>query len=312
MRIKTGDLVALAAASLFWLIASTAAAKERQWYRYENAYFEAYSDASEKKVYRLLDELENFRAAVAQVLTFEIPAGAAKTQVIILNSSRDFRKVTEDRRTAAFMIGIRGIPYILMPAGGGGDWSKTSIRHEYTHVLMAYSGHRFPPWYEEGFAEFMSGTKFREKGTKFTFGDTVGRQQSGAAFVPWNELMSGDFEFHSVQASSTLSNAYLQSWFLVHYLTIGENFKHNDNLGEYLGRFSVGEPSASALDAVFGMTPGEIGDMAVQKYSRRTPYYLLDFTPGIQDLEFARSETDAERVAAVIAEIHELFTGDRE
>lgn len=309
---KTGNLAALIAACLCWLTVGMAVAKERPWYKYENAYFEVYSDASEKKVRGLLEELENFRAAVAQILTFEIPAGAVKTQVIILRSKRDFRKITEDRLTAAFMIGVRGIPHIVMPAASGGDWSRTSIRHEYTHVLMAYSGHRFPRWYKEGFAELMSGTKFRNKGTKFTFGERIGRQRSSAAFVPWDELLSGDFEFHSVQAGPKLSNAYLQSWLLVHYLTIGEKFKRIDNFGNYLGRFATGESSESALDAVFGMTPREIGNFAEQKYSKRIPYYELDFISGIQDLDFARSGTDAETVTSAIAEIHDLFAQARE
>jgi len=76
------------AMSILLLLSATSSAKDRPWFRYENANFDAYSDSSEKKVRKLLEELENFRAAAEQHLTFDIPAGAVKTQVVILNSEK--------------------------------------------------------------------------------------------------------------------------------------------------------------------------------------------------------------------------------
>ncbi len=70
------------------LIVPACYAAERDWFKYENAYFEAYSDAREKKVRELLDDLENFRAAVLQVGNFKVPDGAPKTEVMIFLSKR--------------------------------------------------------------------------------------------------------------------------------------------------------------------------------------------------------------------------------
>ena len=277
----------------------------------EAQYFEAYSDASEKKVRNLLEELENFRAAVEQVLVLEIPPGAAKTQVIILRSNRDFRAITDDKGTAAFVIGLRGIPYIVMPVGLGRGWSQTAIRHEYTHVLMAYSEHRFPKWYEEGFAEFMSGTQFTNKGTTFTLGDSTGRQRVGERIIPWRTLTADSFEFHSYGNVVAVTNAYYQSWLLVHYLMIGEQFKYLKDVGMFLGHFSEGKSSAEAFEIVFGMSADELGSLAMKQYRRRTPFYQIDFKPGIQDHNFSRSETDAEEIKNTIVEIHELFVSYR-
>ena len=55
---------------------------ERDWYRYENTYFEAFSDDSPRNVRKTLDELELFRAAVAQIANIQIPDDAPKVRVV--------------------------------------------------------------------------------------------------------------------------------------------------------------------------------------------------------------------------------------
>ena len=54
---------------------------ERDWYRYENTYFEAFSDDSPRNVRKTLDELELFRAAVAQIANIQIPDDANQLQL---------------------------------------------------------------------------------------------------------------------------------------------------------------------------------------------------------------------------------------
>jgi hypothetical protein len=202
---------------------------------------------------------------------------------------------------------MRGVPYIVMPAGRMDDFSKASIRHEYTHVLLGYSEHRFPKWYQEGFAEFMSGTTFRDNDTKFTFGEWPGRSQAPGALVAWGELMSDEFEFHSTGSGARVSNAYLQAWLLVHYLTIGDQFSHYEGLTQYLGRYAAGEPSLSALKGVFDMTPDELGTPLAKAYIKKSPYYVLDFKPGMQDHEFTRAEADQDAARDTIETIKAGF-----
>ena len=308
MPILRNTVTVIVAAVLILLIpGGTACGKERDWYKYENAYFEVYSDASEKRVRRLLEELENFRAAVVQMLNMSIPAGAVKTQVVVFRSASDFQDVVDNRRIAAFMVGIRGVPYMVMPIGRRSDGSEYIIRHEYTHVLMGYSEHRFPKWYSEGFAEFMSGTRFRDKGKKFTLGDMIPRRQVGDLLVPWSELMSEDFDIHAVSTAVKASNAYYQAWLMAHYLTIGEHYENYRRLGRYLGRFSAGESSISALEAEFGMTPEELGDLVGREYRRRMPYYTIEFRAGVQDHEFVREEVDASKIKTTIADLRERW-----
>ncbi len=90
-------------ATAFWRLASLclilvtsvslgAVEEVRPWHKYENKYFEAYSDASEKDVRQLLEELENFRAAVIQLNGSRVPDGSAKTRIIIFESKTRYRE----------------------------------------------------------------------------------------------------------------------------------------------------------------------------------------------------------------------------
>ena len=284
---------------------------EHDWYKYENTYFEVYSNASEKSVRGLLQELENFRAAVVQVLALTIPPGSVKTQVVAFRSAKEFRRLGHERNIAAFVVKLRDIPHIVMPITKLGKDAEFYIRHEYTHVLMVYSGHRFPFWYNEGFAEFMSGTQFMEKGTKFTLGGLIPRRRVGSASVPWAELMSEDFDFDSLSSPEEKSNAYYQAWLLVHYLTIGEELENYPKLTRYLGRFAAGESSISALEAEFGLSPEELGSIVEKKYRRLYTYYTLDFQPGIQDHHFSRTEAHTDAVEETVAEIRQLIESSR-
>lgn len=264
-------------------------AKDRPWFRYENNYFEAFSDSSERKVRTLLEELENFRAAADQILSFDIPDGAVKTQVIIFNSKKQFRDVAGSDSVDAFAAVIDSVPYIVMSSSGPGRIAKIAIRHEYIHILLAYSRHTFPPWYQEGIAEFMSGTEFKNRGKKFTVGMPIGRTQTRAALFPWEALTAGDFQFHSIDSQMKGSNAYFQAWLLVHYLMIGDDFAYNEDLGIYLGYFDSGVSSDQAFQRVFNQSASELAEAALKAYRRGAPYYQPDFEPGNQDHDFPRS-----------------------
>lgn len=286
-------------------LAAPAAAKDYDWYKYENDYFEAYSDASERSVTRLLEELENFRAAVVQLLAIEIRPGTRKTRLIVFRSRNEFRELAGNKRIAAFMTGVDGVPHMVMPNGNNRNVARHLVRHEYTHVVLGYSEHRFPLWYHEGFAEFMSGTNFTEKGTKFSVGDTIARRQVGRLLVPWEELLDDNFNVHAISNADKASNAYYQAWMLVHYLTIGDRFEHYPKLSRYLGRVSAGEESLSAIRAEFDMEPDELGRLALREYGRRMPYYEMEFEPGVRDREFERSKFDSAAIAETIAAIRE-------
>jgi hypothetical protein len=80
---RTGGLVVFITVAVIGLMMfGEATPSERGWYRYENSHFDVYSDESKRVVHKLLEELENFRAAVLQVADIEVPQHAPKLRGI--------------------------------------------------------------------------------------------------------------------------------------------------------------------------------------------------------------------------------------
>lgn len=301
-KLTRWEMTAVAAFAIACHAIGDANARESPWYKYENSYFEVYSNASEKRVRSLLTELEDFRAAVVQVLTLSIPPGAVKTQIVIFRSEKEFRKLMGNPLIAAFAVGVDGVPYMVMSAAKSKGLDET-IRHEYAHVLLGYSDFKFPPWFHEGMAEFMSATEFKTGGTQFTFGNATSRRRAGLSLVPWAELMSDEFSFHTIHSPELASNAYLQAWMLAHYFMWRQRYMADARVSRYFARFSAGASSAAALEAEFDMTPAELGHLIESKYSKEMKYATVTFDHGVRDKDFTRSEVDIDQIERTLSEI---------
>jgi hypothetical protein len=283
-----------------------AVAKTGPWHKYENKYFVVYSDASEKDVSQLLEDLENFRAAVIQLNGSRVPEGSVKTRVIIFRSKEQYRETVHRDSIDAYTVGIQGVPHIVMSAEGASEWSRTTIRHEFNHVLQGYSGALLPLWYFEGFAEFMSGMTFRNKNTRFVVGGSPRRTKSREPFVDWDELISDEFSFDQVSSSAQASNAYFQSGLLVRYLWSGDSFAHNEGLDKYLALYSQGETSTDAFSEAFGESANEMGSRIYKQYGNRFDTKVYVFLPESQDHNFVRSAVALDTVTKFVDELKAL------
>jgi hypothetical protein len=300
-------LPALAAFFLGVVLANPAHTKERTWYKYENSHFEAYSDASEKAARKLLVELENFRGAVLQVANIKVPSGAAKVQVVIFSSAKSFTALIGNKHIGGFAFTERGIPYMALSAGGNAREKETVIRHEYAHILLAYSRIRYPKWFNEGFAELMSATTFIKKGTQFTVGNVTGRQRINRTLTPWSELLAEDFDPHALKGADYASDAYLQAWYLTHYFMLGNKFENSEMLGQYLARIKGGQPSVEAFEAVVGESADTFGRKFMREYSDNFVYVIYNFQESALDHQFQRSEVAADVMEPITEKLRDRF-----
>lgn len=275
--------------SIVW----TSAEAKREWYKYENDHFVAYSDAKEKKVRNLLDSLERFRGAVLQVSNIAVPDSAPKTLVLIPRKKADFRKLITSNNTGGFAAEIGGRTVIVIPASGFSSHSKVIIRHEYGHALLNYSSFTYPSWYNEGFAEMVSATRFLDDGQSFTIGEVTDRAvYNGPPVFEWQKLISDGFSPHNVVGLRKASSAYFQAWLLVHYTTLGNNFENAIKLQAYFDRLKNGEPSIDAFEQVFGIAAASIWEQELKSYTKRIPYYTISFKPKALDMTFNKEPAD--------------------
>jgi hypothetical protein len=310
---RTPPVMMLPALAIFFLgvvFANAAQARERTWYKYENSHFEAYSDASEKTASKLLVELENFRGAVLQVANIKVPSGASKVQVVIFSSTKSFNALIGNKHISGLAFTERGIPYMALSAGGNAREREMVIRHEYAHILLAYSRLPYPVWFSEGFAELMSATTFIKKGTQFTVGDATGRRWVNRALTPWNELIAEDFDPHALKGAAYSSDAYLQSWFLTHYFMLGNNFGNSEMLGQYLAMIASGQPSVDAFEAVVGESADTFGKNLLREYPDDFVYVIYNFQVSALDHQFQRSEVAAESMAPITEKLRDRFKNE--
>ena len=157
-----GRLIVLIMVIVFGIMMlGDATARERSWYRYENSHFEVYSDESQRVVRKLLEELENSRAAVLQATDIEVPQGAPKPRIIIFESDKEYLDLVGRDRVGDLPISIDGIPYMALASSGNARSSETALRHRCAHILLGYKNISYPKWFEEGFALVYASTEFR-------------------------------------------------------------------------------------------------------------------------------------------------------
>ncbi len=272
------------------LVSLPVRAGDEPWVRYENQHFVGFSNAPEKKVLGLLEELETFRGAFLQVSTIVIPADAPKTQILIPASKKEFLALTGNKIFAGFAYHDGKRTLILMSAEGGRSETQALIRHEYAHALLRYRKFDYPRWYEEGFAELMSSTDLVNKGQSFTLGKPPDRaKQNGRPLYDWDQLVSDEFNPHTMTNRNVVSSAYAQAWLLAHYATLGNGQKNAPLLQNYFGRLQDGEAQGMAFQESFGVSASQLWDTQLKAYASKIPVYTLPYKPGVVDLAFAAS-----------------------
>jgi hypothetical protein len=292
--------------ALAWLCSVTGAYAsaegdgEASWVRYENDHFVVSSDVPESAALLLLEDLENFRVAMIDYDGSGIPEGSKKTRVIIFASKEDFVDATHHPLAEAFTLGIDGAPHIVMSAEAKPEWSSTTLRHEFVHVLQGYAGDQLPWWYFEGFAECMSGMEFRSENTEFVVGGPTIRSRSRRSFVPWEQLIAEGFALDEAVSARQASSAYFQAGLLVRYLLAGDDPAYRGQLTEYLERVTSGESSAKAFEAVFDESADALGARVYKQRRTSIKPRSYRFRPDVAQQDFRQSETDRTVVQKII------------
>jgi len=257
------------------------------WYRYENNYFIAFSNARERHVKTILEELETFRAAFMQVGNIQIPPDAPRTNVLITRTQGEFARLSPGSNVAGFVISSGDDTLIVQPARGASRESLQIIKHELAHALLRHKDFEYPFWYEEGFAEIMSATEVIDRGQAFTVGAIPDRVRGmGMPAVDWDPLVEDDFNTRELNNRRLTSSAYAQSWMLAHYTTFGDEGRNAHRLQRYFDLMRQGTGSAAAFAEAFGRSPDELWRGPLRQYV--PPVFRFAFAPDTLDLDFRR------------------------
>ena len=256
-------LVARAAAAVCLFFAAAAPA-EAAWLRAESENFIVYGEMGEGRLREQVVTLEDFHALLRLLTGTTEPPSPNKLRVYLVRGLGELRQV---RRVGNFVGGFyTATPYgIAAFADTSADGSSDAIVfHEYAHhFMLQYHPTAYPPWYVEGFAEFMMTARFTERHAEFGQISPVRSHwlSDRGLWLPMERLL---FESADIDGPVGRSRYYAQSWVLTHYIL-------NDparvaQLRAYVTALNGGEEPRRAFAASFGKTPAEL-QREVQSYA---------------------------------------------
>jgi Tfp pilus assembly protein PilF len=287
--VKVRQIIGVIAA--LFVAATTAAAKdidERKWILMESGNFSVYSSLNEKKTEKLLLHLEALRAVFAAQLDDTSKLEEKPVRILVLGKLSDYETLELPENSAgAFMRDLRE-NYVVIANSSSMSESQT-ILHEYVHMIVrATQRFPYPKWWDEGYAEYVSGSELSKK--FFSFGLAQrGRLNdlNNARWLPWEDILSTT-SFSDFGARKT-AMFYAQSWLLVHYLFNRGEDPESVSLSwaNYLHELKIGSSAITAFERSFGIRLTDLRNRT-KGYARNgryeftkvpTEFLIPDFEP---------------------------------
>jgi Flp pilus assembly protein TadD len=242
---------------------------ERPWIELETQNIAIWTCAHERTAKRLARNLELFRSVSEFVIGKELPKARLPLRMVHFPDVRSYAPFAPPGSAGVYLSSMR--EDILLSSGT----SMHVIQHEYTHFLLEnHSDFIYPPWYHEGFAEFLGATRFRghdvEIGGTTAFGPPRLTNRGRDAWTHVRELLAFGVGGHS---GEDVRQRYPQSWALVHYLYFGRGDGTNGarQVGRYLRLVQEGADIDSAVESAFGMTVEQL-DQQLRDYVATNRY----------------------------------------
>jgi tetratricopeptide (TPR) repeat protein len=250
---RSGAIVVLAALCL----SCRAPLYERPWIQVETPNFEILSTLSKQEVVELAKQLELFRVVVQSTTNLQPEVSVIPTKILVFRNQNDFRMFEKSKGVAGYFSEGMRANYIVMRKSQELEEVQV-IRHEYVHFLMNNSTRMlYPPWFSEGFAEFLSTVTLHGDGEHVIIGAFPMARRSAFKYgtrVPYGEIISAR------PGSKIYGNMfYEQSWALVHWIQLGRGPSHSPRAEtlRYLELIETGRSDVESFEEAFGVTMEE-------------------------------------------------------
>jgi hypothetical protein len=245
-----------------------------KWAEYSSDNFSVVSDGKPKDVRQLLTDLEHFRFVVLNLIGIVPRTDEFPFKIIAFRREKDYQKTIVSKTTAGyFTTTLRGhFAVVDLSSRMTGNTKRRDVAarpilfHEYVHYLLSNSSSvRYPKWYEEGLAEYLS--TYSYDGVEVKVGQPNNARIYSMSYAKW---LSGKtlLEADPRKVDRHGNEFYAQSWLLVHLL---HSQDYSANLKPYLTRWSQGETALTVFEESFGLEVSAVKDV-LYKYWRRGRY----------------------------------------
>jgi len=198
-------------------------AGDAQWIEVRSDHFTVITDAGEKDGRHVIERFEQMRIAFGLLFGRDRINQPVPLEIVAFRNTKEMRqyspifhgKVVE---LAGFFQTAEDKDFIAVDMSREESWQ--TVLHEYAHVLLNSNFQPTAPWFDEGFAEYLSSMKV----TANTI--VVGQTIADAAFLMQGNTPLRLLDLFQVQHHSETYNVsgtrremfYVQSWLVVHYL----------------------------------------------------------------------------------------------
>lgn len=250
----------------------SAAPARADWLRAESPNFIVYGEITSERLRDRVMLLEEFDAFLRTLTGTTAAPGPNKLRVYLVHGGDELNAVWPMGYGVGgfYRASPEGVFAVVDENSGWRGNENDTLLHEYAHhFMMHYHPAAYPPWYVEGFADFVMTAQIRPQ--YYEFGDTNPIRTSwltrGSSWTPYDDILFGDLR--RVGAGPF----YAQSWLLVHYIMADE--ARRAALVRYVQALGRGEEPRSAFSAAFGMDSAAV-DRTMRQYARRIPIHRID------------------------------------
>ncbi len=231
-----------------------------QWVDVRSDHFSVITDSGEKNGRHVAELFEHMRAAFGIVFVRSTINQPVPLQIIAFRNTREFRqhspifngKVVE---VSGFFQSSNDKDFIVVDMSQQNNWQI--VFHEYAHVWLKDNFPPAAPWFDEGFAEYLSTMKVAD-GTI-----TVGQPIAGAQVLNEGVKFSLLDLFQVQQHSETYNHSgpqrdmfYFESWLVAHYLIDAGLFSETANYFRLTKQEKM--PIPAAVQSAFGVSLSQL------------------------------------------------------
>ncbi|MEN3973491.1 hypothetical protein [Emcibacter sp. SYSU 3D8] len=236
---------------------AAAALDDDRWQEVRSEHFRIYANGDVEEAKDLAREMENFRRIVLMATGLRDVEGGVPFTMFAARNRNDFKQFFSQFWVVGVFTGsMRGYYAIIdMSSRRPNERGKfvraadLIVKHEYVHFILSTTTRvRYPYWYEEGFAEYLSTARYEDGEVSIGF-PVVDRHLSlsdGFGLSSMDKLLTST----RVDQKVNTDNLYAQSWLLVHHLMNTPELR--PKVVDYLKRYDETGDSLGAFKAVFG------------------------------------------------------------
>lgn len=271
---------ALAALAAGLMLAAGSASAET-WIKAQSEHFTLYSNTSEGKTRTYIKALEQFRALTILLLGSSDTVAQPRFTLYVLKDQDQIRLVRP-----AFARQVAGIYFNCAEGDSAYSSVQTSgdvfddqdpslivLFHEYSHfVMFQHARTYYPPWYVEGFAEYLSTADPMKD--KISIGeDNKWRSWTLAEDrqIPYARVLKPSFGFAGDKSNNAweVESFYAQSWLLTHYML--SDTKRTKAVNAYFAEVARGADPVKSFEDTTGIKVSSLHD-TLERYGRSMVY----------------------------------------